>query len=62
MYNEALQELIKRECRNFLYYFNYTDNGDFPSDPNTAFYTYDGETQHDLDNLEKLHDGYLKHN
>ncbi len=27
-YNEELQELIKRECRDFLYYFNYTDNGD----------------------------------
>ena len=44
MYSEAQQEMIKRECRDWLYYFNYTDNGNLEADPSTTFFTYDGET------------------
>ena len=62
MFDEALQEMIKRECRDFLYYFNYTDNGELASDPDTAFYTYDGDTQHYQAKLEEFHEGYLKNN
>lgn len=47
MYTDAQLEMMKEKCRDFLYYFNYTDSPNGESDPNTTYFTYDGETQHD---------------
>ena len=62
MFTEAQLEMMKEKCRNFLYYFNYTDNPDGEADPNTTYFVYDGETQHDKAKLDELHNGYLKSN
>ena len=48
MYTDAQLELIKDKCRDFLYYFNYSDAPDGSAvDAHTAYFTYDKETKHD---------------
>lgn len=56
--------MIKDKCREYLYYFNYTDDpeGEIDDLSSTAYFSYDGDTQHDKAKFDELHDGYLKNN
>jgi len=44
LFSDAQLEMMKEKCRDFLYYFNYTDSPNGESDPNTTYFAYDGET------------------
>jgi hypothetical protein len=58
MFSEEEMEILKTICREYLYFFNYTDHPEGKADPDTTFFTYDRETQHDAVELEKRFGGY----
>lgn len=63
MYTDAQFEFIKAECRDFLYYFSYTDHPDASlQDPNTTFFTYEKETKHDDRKLTTTFGAYKRVN
>lgn len=54
MYTPEQIEMLKDKMRDYLYFFKYTDHPEGQADPNTAFFTYDGEAQHDEQKLGEL--------
>ena len=62
MYTAAQLEKMKELARDYLYFFNYVDHPSAAADPQTTFFTYDKETQHDEAKLALLFNGYKNRN
>jgi len=62
MYTDEQIEILKENCRDFFYYFNYCSHPDEDqADSSTTFFNY-ADGQHDEEKLKELFGGYLKHN